>query len=61
MEKNKERFIDVEGKTVEEAIDIGIRNLKLPREQIKIKILSEPHSGLFGMDGPSKAKIRIYY
>ena len=61
MEKVKERFIDIEGKSPEEAIEKGINRLNLPREKVKIKILSEPQSGLFGMDGPSKAKIRIYY
>lgn len=59
--KRKERFIDIEGTTVEEAIETGIKQINLPREKIKIKILSEPHAGLFGMTGPSKAKIRIYY
>jgi predicted RNA-binding protein Jag len=61
MEANKERFIDIEANSVEEAIEMGIRKLNLPREKIKLKILSEPHAGLFGMDGPSKAKIRIIY
>jgi spoIIIJ-associated protein len=61
MKKVKKRFIDIEGKTVEEAVNIGLEKLTLTREEIKIKILSEPHEGLFGMDGPSKAKVRIYY
>lgn len=61
MKTSKSRFIDIEAKTVEEAIEMGIRKLNLPREKIKIKILSEPQSGLFGMNGPSNAKIRISY
>ena len=61
MEKAKQRFIDIAGKSVEEAIETGVNRLNIPREKIKIKILSEPQSGLFGMGGPSKAKIRIYY
>lgn len=61
MKKSKERFIEIEGNSVEEAIEIGIQKLNLPREKIKIKILSEPQAGLFGMNGPSQAKIRIFY
>ena len=61
MKKSKEHFIEIEGNSVEEAIEMGICQLNLPREKIKIKILSEPHAGLFGMNGPSKAKIRIFY
>ena len=61
MKKSKERFIEIEANSIEEAIEMGIRQLNLPREKIKIKILSEPHAGLFGMNGPSKAKIRIFY
>ncbi len=61
MKNNKQRFIDIEAKNVEEAISIGIQKLKLPRKEIEIKILSEPQHGLFGMDGPAKAKIRIFY
>ena len=61
MKKSKEHFIEIEGNSVEEAIEMGIRQLNLPREKIKIKILSEPHAGLFGMNGPSRAKIRIFY
>jgi len=61
MQKAKQRFIDSEGKSVEDAIETGINKLNLSREKVKIKILSEPQSGLFGMDGPSKAKVRLYY
>jgi len=61
MKKANEKFIDIEGKSVEDAIETGINRLNLPREKVEIKILSEPQSGLFGMGGPSKAKIRLYY
>lgn len=61
MKSDKQRFIDIEARSVEEAIAIGIKKLNLPREKIKIRILSEPQHGLFGMDGPAKAKVRIFY
>lgn len=51
--------IEVEGKTVEEAIKKALQELKLPRDQVKIEILSEEEKGLFGMPGARPAKVRV--
>ncbi len=51
--------IEVEDKTVEAAIKMALRELKLPRHKVKIKILSEEKRGLFGMAGAKPAKIRV--
>ena len=51
--------IEVEGNTVEEAIKKALKELKLPREKVKIEILSEEEKGLFGMPGAKPAKIRV--
>ncbi len=51
--------IEVEGKTVEEAIKKALAALKLPREKVKIEVLSEEEKGLFGMPGAKPAKVRI--
>lgn len=51
--------IEVEGKTVEEAIKSALEKLKLPRNQVKIEILSEGEKGLFGMPGVKPAKVRV--
>lgn len=51
--------IESEGKTVEEAIKKGLEALKLPREKVKIEVLSEEKKGLFGMQGAKPAKVRI--
>lgn len=51
--------IEVEGKTVEEAIKKALQTLKLPREKVKIEVLSEEEKGLFGMPGAKPAKVRI--
>lgn len=56
---NKQMSIEVEGKTVEEAIKKALDILKLPRNKIKIKVLSEEEKGLFGMPGAKPAKIRV--
>lgn len=51
--------VEVEGKTVEEAIKKALQALKLPREKVKIEVLSEEEKGLFGMPGAKPAKVRI--
>ena len=50
---------EYEGNTAEEAIEIALAELKLPKENIKIQILTEGKRGLFGMQGAKKAKIRV--
>jgi len=51
--------IEVEGKTVEEAIKKALKELQLPREKVKIEVLSEEEKGLFGMPGAKPAKVRV--
>jgi len=51
--------IEIEGKTVEEAVKIALKELKLPRKQVKIEVLSEEEKGLFGMAGAKPAKVRV--
>ncbi|MBN1913081.1 MAG: Jag N-terminal domain-containing protein [Candidatus Omnitrophica bacterium] len=50
--------VEIEGKTVEEAIKKALLILKLPRDKVKIEILREEHKGLFGMPGAMPAKVR---
>jgi spoIIIJ-associated protein len=50
--------VEVEGKTVKEAIKKALEILKVSREEIDIQILSEEKMGLFGMRGSKPAKIR---
>ena len=58
-EKNALYEKEYEGNTAEEAIRYALKELGLPQEKIKIKILSEGQRGLFGMEGAKKAKIRV--
>lgn len=51
--------IEVEGKTVEEAVKKALKQLKLPRKDVKIEILSDEQKGLFGMPGAKCAKVRV--
>jgi len=57
-QKNKSS-IEVEGKSVEEAVKKALKELKLPREKVKIEVLSEEEKGLFGMPGARPAKVRV--
>ena len=51
--------IEVEGNTVKEAVDKALNKLHLPRERVKIEILSEEKRGLFGKDSAELAKVRV--
>jgi len=55
----KKRSVEVEGRTVEEAILRALEILKVSRKDIKIKVVSEEQKGLFGMDGAKPAKIIV--
>lgn len=51
--------IEVEGKTVEEAVKKALKELKIERRKVKIEVLSEEQLGLFGMPGAKPAKVRV--
>jgi spoIIIJ-associated protein len=51
--------IEIEEKSVEEAIAAACQKLKLPRESLEIEIISKGSSGIFGIVGAKKAKIRV--
>jgi spoIIIJ-associated protein len=57
MKNNKS--IEVEGKSVEEAIKKALKELQLPRSKVKVEVLSEEKKGLFGMPGAKPAKVRV--
>lgn len=56
MSKN---VIESEGATVEEAVEKALQILQLPRDKVKIQIISEEQKGLFGMPGAKPAKVRV--
>jgi spoIIIJ-associated protein len=51
--------VEIEGKTVEEAVKKALKDLDLPRSKVKIEVLSEEKKGLFGMPGAKPAKVRV--
>jgi spoIIIJ-associated protein len=50
--------IEIEGKTIDEAIEKACKEFDLPREKLNIEILSEGTPGFFGLVGSKKARIR---
>ncbi|MDP2940461.1 MAG: Jag N-terminal domain-containing protein [Candidatus Omnitrophota bacterium] len=51
--------IEVEGATVEQAVKKALSQLKVPRNCVQIKVVSEEKRGLFGMKGAKPAKVRV--
>jgi len=58
-EKTASHAMEFEANTAEEAIKAALKKLNLPKEKIKIQILTEGKRGLFGMQGAKKAKIKV--
>ena len=53
------KSIEVEGKTVKEAVKIALEKLNLPRNKVTVKILHEGKTGLFGMEGSEPARVIV--
>jgi spoIIIJ-associated protein len=56
---DKLKSYEFDGGTVEEAIKNAVKALKVSRETIAVKVVSEEQRGLFGMEGAKLAKIRV--
>ena len=55
----RQKSIEVEGGTVEEAIQKALDVLKVSREDVQVKVVCEEKKGLFGMEGAKPAKIKV--
>ena len=53
------KSIEVEGRTTKEAIDQALKQLRVTKDRVNIKILSEENRGLFGMHGNKLAKVKV--
>lgn len=52
-------FIEFEGRTVEKAIEKACHKMNLPAEKIQHDVVSHGSTGIFGLVGVKKAKIRV--
>lgn len=59
MNKNLKNWIEIEGKTIEDAINEAVTRLCVPKEALFIKIICEEKKGLFDMGGEKPAKIKV--
>ena len=56
--QNKGNTIEVEAKTVKDAIKKALSLLNAKALEVKIEVLTVEHRGLFGMEGSDPARIR---
>lgn len=54
-----ENTLEVTGKTVQEAVDEALSQLKVREDEVVVEILEEPKDGLFGLFGSRKALVRV--
>ncbi|WP_027364725.1 RNA-binding cell elongation regulator Jag/EloR [Desulfotruncus alcoholivorax] len=53
------KCVEKSAKTVDEAVEIALRELNLNKDQVEIEILEEPTKGLFGLLGGKPAKVKV--
>ena len=59
MNEKKNNTIEIEGATVEEAIQKAMKKLSVSRDRMDVKVVCEEKKGLFGMEGAKPAKIKV--
>ena len=52
--------LEFKGKTVEEAISKGLKQLGCKKEDVTVKVVTEGSSGLFGQFGTKPAVVLIF-
>ncbi|WP_294376946.1 RNA-binding cell elongation regulator Jag/EloR [uncultured Clostridium sp.] len=53
------KSIEIEGKTVEEALERALKELALTRDNVNVEVLDHGSKGLFNVIGVKRAKIRV--
>ncbi len=46
-------------KTIEEAVEAALAEIKLARDEVEIEVLEEPNKGLFGILGAREARVKV--
>lgn len=52
-------YLEFEGKTIDKALQVASKELELPLEKIRYDVVSHGSTGIFGIVGVKKAKIRV--
>lgn len=53
------KVVEKTGKTADEAVQAALEELKVPRDQVEIEILTASKGSLFGLFGGREAKVRV--
>lgn len=53
------KVVEKVGKTIDEAIELGLQELGVLRDEVIIEVIEEPSKGLFGLIGGRPAKVRL--
>ena len=53
------KVIEMTGKTVEEALNHALNELKLTKDKVDVEIIDEGSKGLFNLIGTKPAKIKV--
>jgi spoIIIJ-associated protein len=51
--------LEFKAKNVEKAVELASSELNMPKEDLRYEVLSYGSSGIFGLSGAKKAKIRV--
>ena len=54
-----EKIIEKSGKTVDEAVNLAIEELKVDKDSVDIEVIDEGNKGLFGLIGSKQAKVKV--
>ncbi len=53
------RHIEKTGKTVDEAVELALKELQTSIDNVKIEVIDEPSKGLLGLLGSKQARVRV--
>lgn len=53
------KFIEVNGKTVEDAIEKGLKELETIREKVNVEVIEQGSKGIFGLLGSKPARVKL--
>jgi len=53
------KVVEKVGKTIDEAIELGLQEFGVLRDEVMIEVLEEPSKGLFGLIGSRPARVKL--
>ena len=53
------KSVELSAPTLKEAVATALKQLRVAKEQVTIRVLSEEQKGLFGMEGAKPVKVRV--